>query len=95
MVDYEQMLPSLYDKVSYLDLYVMGYYGHNRGQWQFFTKYDPCCFSGTGFFTYENQVKQAISNLEKGQFEIFLDENNLKHSISKESLQIILKDLES
>jgi hypothetical protein len=94
MGDYEQMLPSFYQKANYLDLYVMGSYGNDRGQLQIFNKYDPCCFSGTGFSTYENYIKETISNLGKGTFEIFLDENNLKHSISKETLEIILKDME-
>ena len=93
--DYEQMLPSLYGIADYLDLYIMGSYGDGRGQLQIFNKYDPCCFSGTGFSTYENQVKQEISNLGKGKFDVFLDENNRKHSISEESLKIILKDMES
>jgi len=93
--DYEQMIPSFYDKVNYLDLYVMSSYGENRGQLQIFNKYDPCCFSGTGYMSYENKIQQIISDLGQGQFEIFLDEKNLKHSISEESLEIILKDMES
>jgi hypothetical protein len=95
MGDYEQMIPSFYAKVSYQDLYVMSSYGENRGQLQIFNKYDPCCFSGTEYITYENEIKQIISNLGHGQFEIFLDENNLKHSISKESLEIIIHDMRS
>jgi len=95
MGDYEQMIPSFYAKVSYQDLYVMSSYGENRGQLQIFNKYDPCCFSGTEYITYENEIKQIISNLGHGQFEMFLDENNLKHSISKESLEIIIHDMRS
>ena len=93
MGDYEQMLPRLYETADYLDLYILGSYGEGRGQLQIFNKYDPCCFSGTGFTTYENQIKQEISNLGKGRFDVFLDENNKKHSISEESLKIILNDM--
>ena len=48
--------------------------GENRKFIQIFNKYDPCCFSGTEYITYENEIKQIISNLGHGQFEIFLDE---------------------
>lgn len=94
MGDYEQMVPSLYKTVDYLDLYIMGSYGESRGQLQVFNKYDPCCFSGTGFTTYENHVKQTISTLGEGEFDIFLDENNKKHNISEEALKMILENME-
>ena len=93
--DYEQMLPELYKIADYLDLYIMASYGENREQLQIFNKYDPCCFSGTGYTTYENEIKKSISDLGKGKFEVFLDINNEKHSISEESLAIILKNIEN
>ena len=39
-------------------------------------------------------IKNTISNLGIGKFDIFLDETNRNHSISNESLEIILKDME-
>ena len=92
--DYEQLVPGLYNVTGYLDLYIMASYGDNRGQLQIFNKYDPCCFSGLGFKTYESEVKNTVSNLGKGKFDIYLDETNNKHSISDESLGMILKDME-
>ena len=93
--DYEQTVPKLYSKVGYLDLYTMASYGDNRGQLQIFNKYDPCCFSGFGFQTYEFEIKNLILKLEKGKFNIFLDEINKKHSISDSSLDVILNDMKS
>jgi len=93
--DYEQIVPELYNKVGYLDLYIMSSYGDDRGQLQIFNKYDPCCFSGLGFQTYEFEIKNVISKLEKGTFNIFLDEINKKHSISNSSLELILNDMRS
>ena len=93
MGDYEQMLPELYKIADYLDLYIMASYGENREQIQIFNKYDPCCFSGTGYITYENEIKKSISDL--GKFKVFLDVNNKKHSISEESLAMILKNIEN
>lgn len=95
MGDYEQMLPELYEIADYLDLYIMASYGENREQLQIFNKYDPCCFSGTGYTTYENEIKKSISELGKGKFEVFLDVNNKKHSVSDESLVMILKNIEN
>lgn len=95
MGDYEQMLPALYNITSYLDLYIMGSYGDGREQVQVFNKYDPCCFSGLGYQTYENEVKKTVSKLGKGKFEIFLDDTNKQHSISDKSLDIILRSMEN
>ena len=92
--DYEQMVPGLYNVAEYLDLYIMASYGDNRGQIQIFNEYDPCCFSGLGFQTYESEIKNSVLNLGKGKFDIFLDETNTKHSISDDSLGVILKDME-
>lgn len=94
MGDYEQMLPSLYSIADYLDLYIMGSYGEEE-QLQIFNRYDPCCFSGTGYTTYEDDVKQTVSDLGKGKFGIFLDENNKNHSISDESLDVILQNMKN
>ena len=95
MGDYEQMLPELYGITSYLDLYIMASYGEKREQLQIFNQYDPCCFSGTGYTTYENHVKNSINKLGKGDFQVFLDMNNEKHSISEESLTLILNNMEN
>lgn len=95
MGDYEQMLPQLYRVAEYLDLYIMASYGDNREQLQIFNKYDPCCFSGTGYTTYEDEIKKTVSDLGKGKFEVFLDTHNKMHSISDESLDIILKSIEN
>lgn len=95
MGDYEQMLPELYGITSYLDLYIMASYGDNREQLQIFNKYDPCCFSGTGYTTYEHHVKNSINKLGKGDFQVFLDTNNEKHSISEESLTLILNNMQN
>ena len=93
MGDYEQMLPELYSISGYLDLYIMASYGENREQLQIFNKYDPCCFSGIGYTTYENEIIKSISELGTGKFHVFLDTNNEKHSISDESLTLILKNI--
>lgn len=93
MGDYEQMIPSLYNTANYLDLYIMGAYGDGRVQLQVFNKYDPCCFSGLGFRTYEEVIKNNVASLGKGKFDIFLDEENKKHSISDQSLNRIINDM--
>jgi len=93
--DYEQMLPGLYNTTNYLDQYVMASYGPGREQMQIFNKNDPCCFSGTGFTTYEHVVKERLGKLGQGKFSVFLDEENKQHSISEKSLKAILENIQS
>jgi hypothetical protein len=94
MGDYEQMHPDLYDVVEYLDQYIMASYGEERGQLQIFNKYDPCCFSGTEYTTYESKIKERLSKLGSGNFSVFLDEENKQHSISDRSLDVILQNMQ-
>jgi hypothetical protein len=91
--DYEQNAPSLYRTANYLELYIMGSYGKGRRQLQVLNRYDNCCFSGTGFKTYEQQVKKIVSSLGKGKFSVYLDETHKEHKISDAALSVILNDL--
>lgn len=93
--DYEQMLPELYSVANYLDQYIMASYGNGREQMQIFNKNDPCCFSGTGFTTYDDEIKNRLLTLGQGKFSVFLDEDNLQHSISDKSLEMILKNMQN
>lgn len=93
--DYEQMLPGLYNTTNYLDQYIMASYGVGREQLQIFNKNDPCCFSGTGFITYEEVIKERLSHLGQGKFSIFLDEDNKEHSISEKSLRAIIQNMQN
>jgi len=92
--DYEQMLPALYNMTNYLDQYIMASYGQGREQLQIFNKNDPCCFSGTGYSTYESEVQDRLSHLGHGNFSVFLDEDNIQHSISDRSLEVILQNMQ-
>ena len=95
---YEQTNIELYKNVNYLELYVLGVYGDGRQHVQIFNKNDPCCFSGNGYETYEFVIKDRISQLGKGNFQIFIDDSHKEHKISENALKIILKsmnDLES
>lgn len=87
--DYEQWLPELFMNVNYLDLYLINSYGDNRKFVQVFNKYDSCCFSGDLYKSYENEIKESISVLKKGYFEIYLDDTHKTHKISEFALEII------
>jgi hypothetical protein len=91
--DYEQTVPELYAISNYLELYVMSAYGENRTHLQFFNKNDPCCFSGIAFISYEEHVKNKISELKHGNFQIYLDETHNEHKISNYVIDIILEEL--
>ena len=93
MGDYEQTNIELYKNVNYLELYVLSAYGDGRQHIQIFNKNDPCCFSGDGSKTYEFVIKDRISQLGKGDFQIFIDDSHKEHKISENVLGIILKSI--
>ena len=93
MGDYEQTNIELYKNVNYLELYVLGAYGDGRQHVQIFNKKDSCCFSGDGNETYEFVIKDRISQLGKGNFQIFIDDSHKEHKISENALRIILKSM--
>ena len=92
--DYEQKNPKLYEVANYLDLYVMASTGQDRKFIQIFNKYDPCCFSGNHFETYEKNIKNIVDGFETGHFGIFLDDTHKEHIISKKALEIIINEME-
>jgi len=93
--DYEQIQPELYKIANYLEFYVISSYGQNREFVQVFNKFDPCCFSGTLFELYENEIHESISKLNSGSFEIILDDTHKKHEISEFALNSILEKIQA
>ena len=89
MGDYEQTNIELYKHVNYLELYVLGAYGDGRQHVQIFNKNDSCCFSGNGHETYEFVIKDKISQLGKGNFQIFIDDTHNEHKISEYVMSLI------
>ena len=90
--DYEQTNIDLYEVTNYLELYVLSAYGEKK-HIQIFNKNDPCCFSGNGYETYEFVIKDKISQLGKGNFQIFIDDTHNEHKISDTALEYIAKNI--
>lgn len=93
--DYEQSMPELYEIANYFDLYVLDSYGNDRKFVQIFNKFDPCCYWGTAFQSYETELKEKIILLQPSEFKIFLDDSHSKHIISEKMLQLILKEIKN
>ena len=91
--DYEQVVPEIYRIANYLELYVMGSTGKGRRQIQILNEFDSCCFSGTGYTTYEELATEKVIDLGDGSYDVFLDSSHEEHMISDISLDLILKDL--
>ena len=89
MGDYEQTNIELYKNVNYLELYVLSAYGDGRQHIQIFNKNDPCCFSGNGYETYEFVIKDKMSQLGKGTFQILIDDTHNGHKISDHTLKLV------
>ena len=92
--DYEQIINEFYDKVNYLEFYVMSSLGQERKYIQIFNKFDPCCFSGDEFHIYENIIKNKVDEIDEGYFQIYLDEKTRIHEISDFSLEKITVELQ-
>jgi len=92
--DYEQTNIDLYQKVNYLELYVLSAYGDGRKHIQIFNKNDPCCFSGNGYETYEFIIKDKLLQLGNGDFQVFVDDTHNEHKISDTTLEHIIKNID-
>jgi len=92
--DYEQTNLDLYEITNYLELYVLSAYGEDRKHIQIFNKYDPCCFSGNGYESYEFFIKDRLLQLGEGNFQIFIDDTHSEHKISNTVLEYIIKNID-
>ncbi|NDF26996.1 MAG: hypothetical protein EB153_05485 [Nitrosopumilaceae archaeon] len=93
--DYETELPDLIRIANELEIYVMDAHGENRKFIQIYNKYDPCCWSGTYFETYEQTVKDKVKELGSGIYDVNLDETNKEHTISQNTLDAISRSMNS
>lgn len=91
--DYEQTHPKLHAIATELEMYVLASHGKSRQQIQVFNKYDPCCFSGISFRTYEGAVEKKVKLLGAGKFGVWLDDTHYEHKISKVILGLIEKEV--
>ena len=91
--DYEQTNIDLYKISNYLELYVLAAYGDDRKHIQIFNKNDPCCYSGIGYESYEFFIKDKLVKLEKGSFQILIDDTHNEHKISDTMLEYIRKNI--
>jgi len=93
--DYEETIPEFFAIANYPELYILGSSGEGRRQIQILNKYDPCCFAGIRYKTYEDIVKQRVQSVGAGYFAVYLDETNREHKISDQAIKIIIDDLKS
>lgn len=92
--DYEQFAPALYRVANSLDLYVLAAHGENRRQLQIFNQFDPCCFQGLKYRTYEPHVRARVAALGRGGFSVLLDSTHRQHKVSDFALGEIARDME-
>ena len=88
-----QLHPLFADRVTYLDLYVLGAVGAGRGQLQVFNQFDRCCFANRRGELYEATVANAVSRAGGGRFRVTIDESHARHKISSRALALILDDV--
>ena len=91
--DYEQHHIELYKIANYLDLYVLASVGDDRKFIQIFNMHDPCCFGGTAFEEYEDDIIATVKTFDNGYFKVYLDDTHREHEISDHSLEIINNEI--
>ena len=91
--DWEQLHPGIYNIASYLDLYIMSSHGENREFVQIFNKHDPCCFAGTLYELYEDEVRDTTSTIGNGKYSVYLDSSHMEHKISDDVIEFILQTI--
>ena len=89
--DYEQIIPELYTITNYLELYIMGSFGNERKLVLIHNEFDPCCFSGSDYeqFPFGDVLKNKITNIGEGKFDVIIDRDQNKHIISNDILSDI------
>lgn len=92
--DYETEHPELLSHVNELEAYVMGAYGKDRKFVQIYNKYDSCCWDGEYFEIFEDTIKNKISTLGEGYYDVELDDTHRKHIISEHALNLIKNSLD-
>jgi len=91
--DWEQLHPGIYNIANYLDLYIMSSHGENREFVQIFNKHDPCCFAGTLYELYEDEVRDTTSTIGNGKYSVYLDSSHMEHKISDDVIEFILQTI--
>ncbi len=89
--DSEQVWGPLFEEIaSWLDIYILGAAGAGRQQIQILNQFDPCCFSGIGYQTYEPPVTNTVASLGQGLYHVFLDSSHNVHQISPDALNSVI-----
>ena len=83
--DYEQLAPDIYDVVPYED--IMKTAGC-VGSLFIYNTFDPCCFSVNTNSELVQYLHDASLRYHK-RIDIWIDENNLEHSISEQGYEIL------
>ena len=92
--DYEQTLPELYLIANYYDLYVLASFGTDKKLTQAFNLYDECCFASKDLdLSYENEIKNRLTSLGSGEFEISIV-NDYYHFITGYHLILFYLDID-
>jgi hypothetical protein len=78
---------------SYLDMYVLATDRPGRRQIQVFNRYDRCCYRNTKALLYLDAVREAVSAIDGGKFDVLIDETHTDHKISDQAMGLILADM--
>jgi pimeloyl-ACP methyl ester carboxylesterase len=91
--DYEKSRPDFYRIANALELYAMGASGEGRKQMQIFNLHDPRGENGARTWAYKEKVSRVVAQLSAGEFDVYLDPENMKHVVGTHGRQAVLDDV--
>ena len=91
--DYETEHPILLEIVNELEAYLMGSYGKDRKFVQIYNKFDSCCWDGEYFKIFESTIKEKVTELGLGNYDVILDATHHQHIISESALVLIKNNI--
>ena len=79
--------------MNYLETFVLGSWGEDRGQLQIFNRFDRCCFRNVKGLHYAPAVEAVVNKIGPGRFKVVLDETLADHKVSDFAIETIIKDM--
>jgi len=88
-----QYYAPLLHAMNYLETFVLGSWGEDRGQLQIFNRFDRCCFRNVKGLHYAPAVEAVVNKIGPGRFKVVLDETHADHKVSDFAIETIIKDM--
>ncbi|MEE2999703.1 MAG: hypothetical protein VX693_07235 [Pseudomonadota bacterium] len=91
--DWEAHGSGIYKIVNYFEFYLLGVLEQKRRAIHIYNRFDNCCYNGVLTAAFAPQIEGIARRWKLGTLKFRIDETANVHTISKESISFILKDI--